>query len=166
MLDLLEAVKTLQLSANKQHLLLVGPEEFLKIDDLLNTVPEECREFITFKGFVSDASDLLAASDFLCLPSHREGFGMVVLEAAGAGLPSIGSRIYGLTDAIVDGKTGLLVDKGNVSDLSTAMERLFHEETLRTNLGEAAFSRVVEYFPQEMVVDRYAEYFCNLEKNA
>ena len=128
-LDLLEAVKTLQLSANKQHLLLVGPEECLKIDDLLNTVPEECREFITFKGFVSDASDLLAASDFLCLPSHREGFGMVVLEAAGACLPSIGSRIYGLTDAIVDGKTGLLVEKGNVSELSKAMERLFHEET-------------------------------------
>ena len=163
-LDLIEAVKTLQLSAKKQHLLLVGPEESLKIDDLLETVPEEYRECITFQGFVKDTSDLLAASDFLCLPSHREGFGMVVLEAAGACLPSIGTRIYGLTDAIVDDKTGLLVDKGNISDLSKAIERLFHQATLRTNLGEAAFSRVVEHFPQELVVDRYTQYFCNLEK--
>lgn len=164
--ELIEALKVLQPSSEKQHLVLVGPEELLKINDLIDTLPNAVQRCITYRGFVNDASDLLAASDFLCLPSHREGFGMVVLEAAGACLPSIGSRIYGLTDAIVDGKTGLLVEKGNVLDLADALGRLFHDEMLRSRLGESAFARVSEDFSQEVVVNRYTEYFRNLETKA
>ena len=49
----------------------------------------------------------MKASDFLCLPSYREGFGLVVLEAAACGFHLIGSNIYGLNEVIINKKTGL-----------------------------------------------------------
>ena len=59
----------------------------------------------------------MAAADVFCLPSYREGFGSVVIEAAAAGLPAIGSRIYGIIDAIEDGVTGLLTTQATCTSL-------------------------------------------------
>ncbi len=50
----------------------------------------------------------MAGADIFILPSHREGFGSTVIEAAATGIPAIASRIYGLTDAVQDGETGYL----------------------------------------------------------
>ena len=50
----------------------------------------------------------MATADVFCLPSYREGFGTVIIEAAACGTPSIGSNIYGISDAILDKETGLL----------------------------------------------------------
>ena len=59
----------------------------------------------------------MQAADIFCLPSYREGFGSSIIEAAACGLPAIASRIYGLTDAVKEGETGLLVNPGNVTGL-------------------------------------------------
>ena len=61
----------------------------------------------------------MAAADVFCLPSYREGFGMAIIEAASAGIPSIGTRIYGVTDAIDEGKTGCLYAPRNVDELAS-----------------------------------------------
>ena len=60
----------------------------------------------------------MAAADLFCLPSYREGFGMAAVEAGSCGLPVITSRIYGLTDAVEEGVTGLMHEPGDVNEIS------------------------------------------------
>ena len=60
-------------------------------------------------------------ADILCLPSYREGFGSVVIEAGSCNLPSLGSNIYGITDSIVQNQTGILHKVGNIIDIKKKM---------------------------------------------
>lgn len=101
-------------------------------------------------------------ADFLCLPSYREGFGMVILEAGAVGIPAIGSRIYGIVDAISEDKTGLLFTVGDVTELSRQMCRLVQEPELREALGSAAKQRVAADFMEEDVVKRYVDFFTDV----
>ena len=93
----------------------------------------------------------MAAGDVFCLPSYREGFGAVIIEAAAAGLPAIGSRIYGITDAIGDGVTGILVAAADVEGLADAMRLLALDEPKRRALAHAARERALNHFSRDVV---------------
>ena len=67
----------------------------------------------------------MAAADLFCLPSYREGFGMAAVEAGSCGLPVITSRIYGLTDAVEEGVTGLMHEPGDVNEISRLILKKF-----------------------------------------
>ena len=96
----------------------------------------------------------MAAADIFCLPSYREGFGTVVIESAACGIPSIGTRIYGLTDAIKEGITGLLIDVNDVSGLRNAMKKLLDNKILRDEMGKSSRIRAIEEFNQDKVIKR------------
>ena len=66
-----------------------------------------------------------------------EGFGLVYLEAAAHGLPVVAHHVGGVADAVVDGRTGLLVPENRPAQLAAAFERLIHDRDLRLRLGEA-----------------------------
>ena len=70
----------------------------------------------------------------VCVPSRREGYGMVAREAMAYGRPVVATRVGGLVDAVDDGVTGLVVDR---SDLRPAVERLLADSELRAKLGAA-----------------------------
>ena len=108
--------------------------------------------------FTTEPERFLAAADVLCLPSYREGFGSVVIEAAAAGIPAVASRIYGVTDAVVDGVTGLLHAPGDVDGLAGHVERLARDAPLRTRLGAAAQARAVAEFSEARVVEAMLAY--------
>jgi phosphatidylinositol alpha-1,6-mannosyltransferase len=99
-------------------------------------------------GVLSDTEirDLYAASDFFCLtgvpdPSGRiEGFGLVYLEAAAAGLPSVATRVGGVADAVLADLTGLLVEP-SVAAVAHAIETMIESPELRSRLGVAALDR-------------------------
>jgi glycosyltransferase involved in cell wall biosynthesis len=66
-----------------------------------------------------------------------EGFGLVYLEAAGHGLPTVAHDIGGVSEAVLDGQTGLLVPPDRPAQLAAAFEKLIHDENLRRRLGAA-----------------------------
>ena len=111
--------------------------------------------------YTSAPETFMAAADVFCLPSRREGFGNVIIEAAACGIPAIGSRIYGLTDAIVDEETGFLVDMGNINALSDKMILLGSDDSLRARLGAAAMKRAHLLYSQETVVQGLLDFIKN-----
>ena len=101
----------------------------------------------------------MSASDFFCLPSYREGFPASILEASATGIPTIGSSIYGICDAIQADKTGILVNPRDAQALSQAIELLYQNSDLRDSLGRGAREMVSSQFQQDIVVTRYVDYF-------
>ncbi len=87
----------------------------------------------------------------VCVPSHREAYGVVAREAMAYGRPVVATRVGGLADAIEDGVTGLFVAAGDVPALRAATEQLLGDERLRTELGAAARKRAMEQFRGEAV---------------
>jgi glycosyltransferase involved in cell wall biosynthesis len=87
-----------------------------------------------------------ASSDIFVLPSEDEGFGLVFLEAAAYGLPSIGTHVGGIPEAVLDNVTGLLVPPGDSVALTAAITRLVRDADLRSRLGRAGMARAAEEF--------------------
>lgn len=81
--------------------------------------------------------DLLRHCLAVCMPSRYEGWGIVAVEAAAAAKPVLGSRIPGLSDAVRDGETGVLVPPGDVNALAAAMSILLSDRDQRQALGQA-----------------------------
>lgn len=80
----------------------------------------------------------LANSDVLVWPGYREAFGLAYLEAQGAGLPVIAMRSGGVEAVVVDGKTGILVEEGNVVQLAVAVDKLIENTDMRESMGKQA----------------------------
>lgn len=107
------------------------------------------------------------AVDFLVAPSRQEAFGRVIIEAAFAGIPAIGSDVDGIPEAIVDGETGLLTPPAAPAALATALTRLVGDKNLRRKLGQAARLRALEQFSISSCVDKMVEqYWLTLDRHA
>ncbi len=101
---------------------------------------------MTFHGHVSEdrKHEVLARSWLHVMPSRKEGWGLAVIEAAQHGVPTVGYRSSkGLTDSIVDGVTGVLVD--SAGDLTDAVAELLGDAERRTELGDKARIRAGEF---------------------
>jgi glycosyltransferase involved in cell wall biosynthesis len=102
---------------------------------------------IRIKGpFVGKAHDVLEAMDVLVLPSFREGFPYVIMEAMSAGVAVIASRVGGIPEAVEDGYTGLLVEPGDARQLAQAIETLATDSYLRSSLGRTGMKVMMERF--------------------
>jgi glycosyltransferase involved in cell wall biosynthesis len=125
--------------------LIVGPPGEADYVDQLRRLALESDCDIRMPGKLSDRDirDLYGACDFFCLtgvpdPSGRiEGFGLVYLEAAAVGLPSVATTIGGVPDAVVADKTGALVEP-SIDAIAHAIKRLVTERDLRISLAEHA----------------------------
>ncbi len=142
------------------YLLLVGTAERLiskKDQELYQTITNHPR--IRSLGFQKNPAFYMMTSDFLCLPSYREGFGTVVIEAAAAGICALGTDIPGLRDAISDKRTGLLVPARNTAELANAMKLLCDDNNLRGTLSRQAQLRATTEFNFNIISDlQMAEY--------
>jgi glycosyltransferase involved in cell wall biosynthesis len=104
-------------------------------------------------GFVphDELEALYRRAAVVVCPSHREGFGVVAMEAMAHGRPVVASAVGGLLDLVVDGETGLLVPPGDVGALRAALDRLLADPDLRRRLGEAGRERIRDHFSWDTV---------------
>jgi glycosyltransferase involved in cell wall biosynthesis len=103
-----------------------------------------------------DVDDLLAASDAACLVSDTEALPMAILEAMSAGLPVIASNVGGIPDAVVDGETGMLVERGDDEALVAALAALASDRARASSLGAAGRARYERLFSAARMVGEYA----------
>tara|TARA_R110002074_G_scaffold145034_1_gene293360 strand:- start:218873 stop:220051 length:1179 start_codon:yes stop_codon:yes gene_type:complete len=167
-IELVKAFHEVVASNLNAYLLFVGPQE-LTLSELGITTGSMLEQRVKFTGYTDLPEQYMAASDVLCIPSYREGFGTVVIEAAAMGLPAVGTNIYGLSDAIVDGETGLLVEPKNIDQLANALLQIINDSDLRKALGQNAQKRAVVDFSSQLinqqVVDEYVRLLCQAKRH-
>ena len=106
-------------------------------------------------------------SDLFLMPSitkknEIEGFGIVFLEANYFKVPVIGTKTGGIIEAIIDGKTGFLINQNSLSDLIEKILFLLDNEKIRKDFGENGYKRVVEEFQWKNIVKDYIAFFEDL----
>ena len=145
-IDMIRAFAKVVQAHPEARLLFIGPDESAgELPALKTTAPGLFSNVIDI-GQVDNHGQYLSISDVLCLPSYREGFGSIVIDAAVAGVPAIGSNIVGLVDSIEDGKTGILIPAGDVDKLVEAMLSVLKTPLHCRQMGDAARARVESHF--------------------
>lgn len=155
--ELCMAFNSLASKLPNAQLLLVGPDDGMLQATLKTAVLASDRVHLI--GWTAEPEKYLAAADVFCLASYREGFGLSLIEAAASGLPSVASKIYGVTDAVVDGVTGFLTPVGDVAAISSALAMLAEYPNLREKMGCEARKRAQANFTQQQVVAAWLDFY-------
>lgn len=120
-------------------------------------------------GWVSDddLARIYQVSDLMVLPALSleedvEGFGIVILEAAAAGVPCVATRVGGIPDAVEDGKSGILAGPGEYEFMSQTIVTLLRDDQTRLALGGYAQKRAREKFDWQKVIKTYDAMFESL----
>jgi lipopolysaccharide/colanic/teichoic acid biosynthesis glycosyltransferase len=158
-----ELVSAFQSIANERddvHLIIAGGRDVRDpLDSVSNVALDENRRIHVLEHI--EATALYRAIDIVVLPTYREGFPNVLLEAAAMRKPVVATRVTGCVDAVVDGTTGMLVPPRDPSSLATAMRRYADDVELRERHGTAARERVVRDYRREDIwseLDRLYQY--------
>jgi len=139
-----------------------GPE----LDSLKNEVAQRgLSDQVVFKSNLTD-DELIAvykSADLFVMPTQqlggdREGFGIVYLEAAGFGLPSVASDIPGVSEAVLHEETGILIQEGNITELADVIRMLHENDKKRQKLGQTAKERVEAEFTYDVQANRLRPY--------
>ncbi len=110
-------------------------------------------------GYIRDAAQYLKAFDMFILPSHTESFGLALVEAGFAGLPTIATRVGGIPEIIQDGKNGLLVPPNDTQALTQALAVLMKDSSLRNTLGSTLKESATHQFSKEKMVRETLAYY-------
>ena len=103
-------------------------------------------------------ADWYAAASVVCVPSHNESFGLVAIEAQACGTPVVAARVGGLSTAVADGVSGVLVDGHDPADYATELHRLLVDDDLRQTMGHKAV-RHAESFGWDVTAERTLEVY-------
>ncbi len=159
LVELAEAWDRLRCEFPALHLLFIGPEEpgDPPPAEVLRQFRQDPR--VHMGGENWDTPPLYLAMDVLVLPTHREGFPVVLLEAAAMALAIVATRVTGCLDAVVDGVTGTLVEGYNGEALAAGLRPYLQDPDLRRRHGAAARARVLRDFSdRDMHAALYQEY--------
>ncbi|HLS28540.1 MAG TPA: glycosyltransferase [Opitutales bacterium] len=122
------------------------------------------RDRIFLKGRSQEVSDYMRAADLFVLPSRKEGFPNVLVEAMASGVPAVASALSGTTATIIDpGKNGYIVEKEDAPTLArTILNALERESKEPGVVGKSARLKVIEHFSNEKIDQRYQKLYRRL----
>lgn len=158
--ELFEAFRQLNKENKKARLLVVGSYDNVdSIDAELFKWAQECEEVI-FTGPIpsSEVPKYYSAMEVFCSLSYREGFGLVVIEAAAMGLPAIVTDVPGQIDTIVSGETGLLVPAKEVEPVVIAMKYYIDCPAKLKEMGEKARLDAESKYEQHRLFELLADH--------
>jgi len=155
---LIKAFKTVKKEMHNTRLYIVGVCED---EDYLHELYKLIGDMKNSVFFLGDIGDQLlpklysAANLFVCASLH-EGFGMPFLEAQSCGTPCIGFNTSAIPEIVINGKTGILVEKGNIKEMADATLKLLTDNNLRKKMGEAA-RKQAEKFDWGIIADQFSK---------
>jgi glycosyltransferase involved in cell wall biosynthesis len=110
---------------------------------------------VQFPGFRDDLDDFIACFDLFVHPALSEGLGVAALKAAAAGVPVVGFDAGGMNEAVLHGKTGLLVAPNSADALQNAIATMMDDAPLRANMGAAGRERMQKEFSIATMADKH-----------
>ncbi len=123
------------------------------LEKLANELKVSDRVFLP--GWVDNPRAYLPTFDIFAMPSRSEGFPLAVVEAMLAACPVVATRVGSIPEAVIDGETGLLIDKNDVDGLASALRRLKDDPELRLRLGQRGREVAQGSFTVDVMVKRY-----------
>ncbi|MBP7997640.1 MAG: glycosyltransferase family 4 protein [Chloroflexi bacterium] len=161
---LILAMQKIWLTMPQTRLLIAGAQTdfVLSLQTMINNLPVAWQERIIFKRqpfTPEDAPHLFAASDVFVTVSSAESFGIVYLEAWACRKPVIGGRIKAVASVIAEGEDGLLVECGNVDQLSDALLQLLQNPELRVAMGEKGYKKVTGEYTWDIVTQKIRQVY-------
>ena len=148
---LIELARYIAHEYRSAHLLIAGAGEML--EDLKTLAMDESLP-ITFLGWRNDIDLILSASELAVLCSDNEGIPLTLIQASQAGLPIVSTRVGSVSDIVVDGETGLLVEVSS-KGLIEGVSKLLSNPELGIALGESGRKRAKELFSSQAMVDQH-----------
>lgn len=150
---LIEAILILKKRVSNFHVVLVG--EGLTKQEIENQVEASgLKEIVTFAGYRSDTCELTQMFDIFVYPSMLEGLPISLLEAMSLGKPIVATPTDGIAEAIIDGKSGLLVPPCDSLLLAQALESLLVNPELAEDIGRASFARFEEKYTRKQMIQQ------------
>jgi glycosyltransferase involved in cell wall biosynthesis len=130
--------------------------------DMLDQVKAQAPRNTKVLGW-TDAAKLFAASDIILSTSENEGMPIALIEAQLAGKPVVATNVGGVSEVVLNKKTGFLTHK-NTEDLSKALEKLINSKALRTAQGKAAEAHATKAFSVEKMIQSHVSLYKKLAK--
>lgn len=157
-LDLAAAFANLSEKYPKAELWIVGPDEENIFPQMLK-VMGAANAKVRRVGFTNEPERFMQSADLFCLPSYREGFGSSVIEAAACGVPALVSRIYGLSDAVIEDVTGWMHNPSDVEDLTRELSLILGNLHLLSKASSAAQEYANKYFAQHLITQAMLDFY-------
>ncbi|MFX4228154.1 MAG: glycosyltransferase family 4 protein [Porticoccaceae bacterium] len=163
-MEFVEAARILRESGADARFVLAGlPDETNPASVSRQTLEQFTAEgTVSWIGYCDNPAELIAASHVVVLPSYREGFPRVLIEAAAAGRPAIASDVPGCRHAILDGITGILVPVRDAKSLADAMLSLMQDTQLRLAMGVSARELAEKKYSVDSVVAAHLDIYSAL----
>jgi N-acetyl-alpha-D-glucosaminyl L-malate synthase BshA len=114
---------------------------------------------VTFCGKQDDVAQVISLADVMLLPSEKESFGLVALEAMACGVPTVGSNAGGIPELITHGETGYLADIGDTDAMAGYVEKLLTDKDLYDRMVSACQHRARHTFCNDRIRKQYEEIY-------
>ncbi|OPA81472.1 N-acetyl-alpha-D-glucosaminyl L-malate synthase BshA [Paenibacillus selenitireducens] len=140
------------------RLLLVGEGPDLpKIQSKIREMGIEDR--VVFLGKQNDVAQVISMADLLLLPSEKESFGLVALEAMACGVPTIGSLAGGIPELVTHGETGFLAEIGHTTEMADAALKLLTDPQLMERFKQNCLDRAHHVFCNDLITAEYEKIY-------